>query len=119
MLQDKNQGVFVEDIIEGKNRFNENLPPAISRLLPDIGPQTANSANSKNSFRYVKLGKGGIPKPLTSQMYDHSGIRDNWGQKTNGSHRKANSTLNYEYQNNIQDQAARGFSQELNDFNNP
>lgn len=71
MLQDKNQGVFVEDIIENKQRFKEQLP-AGSTLLPVIGPNTSTSVNSKNSFRYLKLGKGGIPKPLTSQTNHQS-----------------------------------------------
>jgi len=71
MLQDKNQGVYVEDIIENKQRFRDGLPGG-STLLPSIGiPGTANSSNSKNSFNYIKIGKGGIPKPLTTQMYNH------------------------------------------------
>ena len=65
MLQDKNQGVYIEDIIENKHRFRDALPIGNS-LLPIIAPNTANSQNSKNSFQYIKLGKGGIPKPLTS-----------------------------------------------------
>ena len=91
MLQDKNQGVFVEDIIENKQRFKDSIPQQ-SSLLPSLAPNTANSVNSKNSFQYIKLGKGGIPKPLTSQMYNHQ-LRDNWVKNTTGSHRKANSTL--------------------------
>ena len=114
MLQDKNQGVYVEDIIENKNRFKDHLPTQ-STLLPNIAPNTANSQNSKNSFQYIKLGKGGIPKPLTSQMYNHQnhpqGMRDNWVKRDSNSHRKAHSTLGGGV--GIHDEATRGLSQEM------
>ena len=113
MLQDKNQGVYVEDIIENKNRFKDHLPIQNS-LLPNIAPNTANSQNSKNSFQYIKLGKGGIPKQLTSQMYNnqnHPQMRDNWVKRDSNrqSHRKAHSTLGGI---GIHDEARRGLSQE-------
>jgi len=45
MLQNKNQGIYVEDLIDQQMRFRQAVP---GRLLPSLAPQTSTSAG-KNS----------------------------------------------------------------------
>lgn len=47
-LQDKNQGVYVEDILISKMRFRDG---AKTSLLPRIMPHTSTSIGVKNSLR--------------------------------------------------------------------
>lgn len=52
LLQDKNQGVYVEDILLTKQRFREG---AKTSLLPRIMPHTSTSMGAKNSLRMEHL----------------------------------------------------------------
>ena len=111
MLQDKNQGVFVEDMLEQKRRYREQ-----TMLLPIIGPNTSSSINGKNSLRHSKFYQGGIPKPLTSQIYNQrgQGPQDHFPKSTvaGNNHRQARSTLQSHGEESIHTQALR-FSQDL------
>ena len=48
MIQDRNQGVFVEDLIHQKMRFREG---GRTTMLPRIAPQTSTSVGVKTTLR--------------------------------------------------------------------
>lgn len=54
MLQDKNQGVFLGDVLENKQRFRNN--GTHTSMLPRIAPQTSTSVSVRKNFSGHKPG---------------------------------------------------------------
>ena len=52
MIMDRNQGVFLEDMLENKMRYREN--GIYQSMLPMIGPQTSTSVSVKNPGKHRK-----------------------------------------------------------------